>query len=697
MQDMSLSFFDENNTELQNAYRMIADTNQSIFLTGRAGTGKTTFLKAVVENVDKRFVVLAPTGIAAINVDGVTIHSFFGFDFGVQGPASVSDVNTESICIIRKLDTIIIDEVSMVRCDIIDAIDRSLRRWRKTSEPFGGVQMVFVGDLFQLPPVAKNDAADYLYSIYGTRSFYFYNAKVFANLTLPKIELEKVYRQTDPEYIGILDRFRMGRVTSHDLDIINSRVENDAYLDDDLTLTLTSYNKDADLINKTQLDELGGKTFLYDAIITGKVRNFDGVAELLALKKDAQVMFTKNDSEGHRWVNGTIGRIIDISEDNITVKLKDGEQYSVERTTWDCFQYSYNPDTEKYERVVVGSVTQFPLRLAWAITIHKSQSLTFDKVKIDFGRFAFADGMAYVALSRCRSLEGLILLKPVTFKSVRVSDNVLEFATTFNDARIIENELTVGEALSEYQKRNDYDGAAVRLYDMACAKAEAGDTMCAYDWMNRSLSWLADDECLMGHPWKKLPNKDKYSIVLNAIGLFYSGRTDESLRLLRNIVGTQGDNFNAVYLKARCVEQKGLWNEVQSLYERMDGARKEAEDNGMDSTTYRKLKYRQALLSDKLYGSFDLKPLCRLIAENPYYDKYHILARHIILNNVGKTGLGDMKDNPLVASMMDARTTDSVFVAKLAKERAERTGEWSRYKSFICNVRVVSQALRSDC
>ena len=694
---MSLSFFDENNTELQNAYRMIADTNQSIFLTGRAGTGKTTFLKAVVENVDKRFVVLAPTGIAAINVDGVTIHSFFGFDFGVQESGNVGDVNTESIRIIRKLDTIIIDEVSMVRCDIIDAIDRSLRRWRRTSEPFGGVQMVFVGDLFQLPPVTKNDAADYLYSIYGTRNFYFYNAKVFANVTLPKIELKKVYRQTDLEYIGILDRFRMGCVTSRDLDIINSRVKDGAYYDDDLTLTLTSYNKDADLINKTRLDELGGKTFVYDAIITGKVKSFDGAVEQLVLKRDAQVMFTKNDSEGHRWVNGTIGIITDISEDNITVKLKDGEQYSVERTTWECFQYSYNSDTEKYERVVVGSVTQFPLRLAWAITIHKSQSLTFDKVKIDFGRFAFADGMAYVALSRCRSLEGLTLLKPITFKSVRVSDNVLEFATTFNDARVIENELTVGEALSEYQKRNDYDGAAVKLYDMACAKAEAGDTMCAYDWMNRSMSWLADDECLMGHPWKTLPNRDKYSIVLNAVGLFYSGHTDESLRLLRNIVGTQGNNFNALYLKARCLEQKGRWKEVRVLYGEMENIQKEAEDNGMDSTTYRKLKYRQTILSDKLYGCVNLKPLCRLIAENPYYDKYHISARHIILSHVDCVDINDLNDNPLVLLSVNAEKADDVFLGELAKERSERTGDWSRYKSFISNVGLIPQALRKDC
>ena len=697
MQDMSLSFFDENNTELQNAYRMIADTNQSIFLTGRAGTGKTTFLKAVVENVDKRFVVLAPTGIAAINVDGVTIHSFFGFDFGVQESGNVGDVNTESIRIIRKLDTIIIDEVSMVRCDIIDAIDRSLRRWRRTSEPFGGVQMVFVGDLFQLPPVTKNDAADYLYSIYGTRNFYFYNAKVFANVTLPKIELKKVYRQTDLEYIGILDRFRMGCVTSRDLDIINSRVKDGAYYDDDLTLTLTSYNKDADLINKTRLDELGGKTFVYDAIITGKVKSFDGAVEQLVLKRDAQVMFTKNDSEGHRWVNGTIGIITDISEDNITVKLKDGEQYSVERTTWECFQYSYNSDTEKYERVVVGSVTQFPLRLAWAITIHKSQSLTFDKIKIDFGRFAFADGMAYVALSRCRSLEGLTLLKPITFKSVRVSDNVLEFATTFNDARVIENELTVGEALSEYQKRNDYDGAAVKLYDMACAKAEAGDTMCAYDWMNRSMSWLADDECLMGHPWKTLPNRDKYSIVLNAVGLFYSGHTDESLRLLRNIVGTQGNNFNALYLKARCLEQKGRWKEVRVLYGEMENIQKEAEDNGMDSTTYRKLKYRQTILSDKLYGCVNLKPLCRLIAENPYYDKYHISARHIILSHVDCVDINDLNDNPLVLLSVNAEKADDVFLGELAKERSERTGDWSRYKSFISNVGLIPQALRKDC
>lgn len=527
MQDMSLSFFDENNTELQNAYRMIADTNQSIFLTGRAGTGKTTFLKAVVENVDKRFVVLAPTGVAAINAEGVTIHSFFGFDFGVQDNKSVGNVGIDKISMIRNIDTIIIDEVSMVRCDIIDAIDRTLRGYRNSSEPFGGIQMVFVGDLFQLPPVVKNDVAEYLHSLYNTHNFYFYNAKAFANIALPKIELIKVYRQADPDYIGVLDRIRMGKATHRDLDTINSRVESTAIFDDDLTLTLTSYKKDADLINKTRLDELGGRTYKYVAIHTGKDFRYSDVAEEeLELKKDAQVLFTKNDSECHRWVNGTIGRITDISENSIAVKLKDGKVCTVERATWDCYRYEYNSEKGRFERVVEGSVTQFPLRLAWAMTIHKSQSLTFDKVKIDFGRFAFAEGMAYVALSRCRTLEGLTLLKPITFQSVRVSGDVQKFASTFNDEEIIANELTVGEALNDFRKRNDFDGAAIKLYDMACAEAESGHTSFAYDLMNRSLSCIADDGCLVGHQWHRISNRDKYCIVLNAIGLFYSGHID---------------------------------------------------------------------------------------------------------------------------------------------------------------------------
>ena len=301
--------FDTDNREMRNAYDLIAKTSKSFFLTGRAGTGKTTFLQKVQECVDKNFIVLAPSGVAAIHAGGQTIHSFFGLDLGVQGPKSYGTMNENKMSLAQRVDTIIIDEVSMVRCDIMDAIDRMLRCCRHSSQPFGGVQMVFVGDIFQLPPVVKSDDKLMLRQIYGGDCTFFYNARCFKNIRLPKIEFQKIYRQSDRRFIEILDHFRMGKVTSSDLSEINSRVLSscgDAD-SDGMRITLTVYRQDAAYVNDCRLRELDKEEYSFEADYQGKTDRLRDVAEeRLVLKEGAQVMFIRNDVLG-RWANGTLG------------------------------------------------------------------------------------------------------------------------------------------------------------------------------------------------------------------------------------------------------------------------------------------------------------------------------------------------------------------------------------------------------
>lgn len=432
-------------TEQQYAFDMIARTRTSFFLTGKAGTGKTTFLKKVQAEIEKNFAVVAPTGVAALNAGGQTIHSFFGIGLGVQTPDETGSVSKAKQDVMMNVDSIIVDEVSMVRCDIIDTMDRTLRYVRKNTLPFGGVQMIFVGDLFQLPPVVKNIDKEILEQYYSVGPFYFYMADVLRNYNLPKIEFTKIYRQTDADFIALLDRVRLGTLSYRDLQAINSRVQSGyGQEDDNLRIILTCYTKDANYINEQRLAGLPGKETLYQAEYEGEYgRVMDAAEKILKLKPDAQVMFTRNDKDG-RWVNGTIGKVADLSEYCIRVSLEDGTEHEVFKEKWEAIDYVYNKEEKKLEKKVIGSVTQYPLKLAWAVTIHKSQSLTFDKVTIDFGRGAFTEGQAYVALSRVRSFAGLRLVAPLTFRSIKVSKDVLEFAQNYNDVEQIQEELIFG-------------------------------------------------------------------------------------------------------------------------------------------------------------------------------------------------------------------------------------------------------------
>ena len=374
---------DKDNFEQQKAYDLVANTNTSLFITGKAGTGKSTFIKIIQEEIDKNFLVLAPTGIAALNVGGQTIHSFFGFPLEVVCPGTWMEVSLEKRTVLLKVDTIIIDEASMVRADLVDGMDRFLRALMKTNLPFGGKQMLFVGDLYQLPPVVKMGTIDeeLLRRMYGDGVPYFYKADVLRRMNLPKIEFQHVYRQTDEAFLDILNRMRVGKTSQADLDILNKHIGTNEDVED-FAVTLTAYNKMAENINVSKLAEIGVEEHIYEAVLDGKFRIQDApVPATLRLKVGAQVIFCRNDFP-RGVVNGTIAKVVELNDNNIKVVLKDGRTLNVAKMTWETKESVYNEEEQKVESVTVGSFTQYPLKLAWAITVHKSQGMTFDRMPV---------------------------------------------------------------------------------------------------------------------------------------------------------------------------------------------------------------------------------------------------------------------------------------------------------------------------
>lgn len=433
-------------TEAERAIDLIEHTNKHIFITGKAGTGKSTLLEHVRLYAKKKIIVLAPTGVSAINVNGETIHSFFGLKPGFEKQeAKKMKIDEKKRKKFNRLTTVAIDEISMVRADLLDAVDIILRRARQEEAPFGGVQMIFFGDLYQLPPVLTKDDHDRFYSEYTAP--YFFAAEVFRGQTdifgerkfeLETIELTEIYRQNDNAFINILNAVRDGEVSGEHLDVLNTRLDPmfDPPRDENYIFLMTT-NRDANRINMQRLGELARKDHVFEKIETGNVpRSLTPNDAEITLKVGAQVMFIQNDAE-RRWVNGTIGRVHDITEatnketkkkePSILVELKDGRIVDVRPYTWEISRYTYIDG--EFQRDVMGTYTQLPLRLAWAITIHKSQGKTFDKVVIDFGRGTFVHGQTYVALSRCTSLEGIVLRQPFTRNSIIMDDVVRWFGS----------------------------------------------------------------------------------------------------------------------------------------------------------------------------------------------------------------------------------------------------------------------------
>ncbi|MBP3767231.1 MAG: helix-turn-helix domain-containing protein [Prevotella sp.] len=413
----------EQNQELRTAWDFVENTGRSIFLTGKAGTGKTTFLKTIVEKSRKRPIVVAPTGVAAINAGGVTIHSFFQLPFSPYVPGakveSKFDFGREKRKIIASIDLLIIDEISMVRADLLDAVDAVLRRFRNHYQPFGGVQLLMIGDLAQLTPVVTAEDERMLKPYYDTP--YFFGSRALQQINYVTIQLEHVYRQQDLSFIGILNQVRNGHPTEETMMRLNTRCK-PAFIPspEEPYIRLTTHNQLANYYNETELQKLRGRTFQFHAEIKGTFPEYSyPTAETLVLKEGAQVMFIKNDPSGeHLYYNGRIGRVVHVDQHKILVLCEgDDEAISVEPMEWENARYTLNEKTREIETEVQGTFKQFPLRLAWAITIHKSQGLTFDRAIIDANQ-SFAPGQVYVALSRCRTLEGLVLATPLEARAI---------------------------------------------------------------------------------------------------------------------------------------------------------------------------------------------------------------------------------------------------------------------------------------
>lgn len=458
------------NTQLKLAHDFLQYTNQHIFLTGKAGTGKTTFLKNLKKESPKRMVVVAPTGVAAINAGGVTIHSFFQLPFGPQIPVEnglsefsedpattrnapvINRFSKNKINIIRSLDLLVIDEISMVRADVLDAIDMVLRRFKNRYLPFGGVQLLMIGDLQQLAPVVKDDDWNLLRDYYDTA--FFFSSRALKKADFTSIELQHIYRQSDEKFIGLLSKVRDNQIDKSGLQLLNSRYKPGfSPADDEGYITLTTHNYQAQRINNARLEKLTTKKRQFRCSVEGDFPELAYPAdEVLELKNGAQVMFLKNDSSVEkRYYNGKIGKVVEIYDDEIEVQCPgEDESILVEQDVWENTKYKLNEKTSEIEEDVVGRFFQFPLKLAWAITIHKSQGLTFDKAIID-ARQSFAHGQVYVALSRCTSLEGLVLSTPLDSSSVVKDETVLGFTQSVEENQPGTPELTAAKKAFELQ------------------------------------------------------------------------------------------------------------------------------------------------------------------------------------------------------------------------------------------------------
>lgn len=677
---------DKTNIEQQKAYDLVANTNTSIFITGKAGTGKTTFVKRIQEEINKNFLVLAPTGIAALNAGGQTIHSFFGFPMEVIAPFTKMEVSYEKRMLLQRTDTIIIDEASMVRCDLVDGMDRFLRAVFSTHLPFGGKQMIFVGDLFQLPPVVKRGSVDeeVLRVLYGEGIPYFYKASVLSHMPLPKIEFTHVYRQNDKVFLDILNRMRFGNNTWEDLNVLNQHVCNNM-LAKDYYITVTSRNDVADRINEAKLDEIQSEEFCYKGEKKGEIKAKDiPVPETLRLKVGAQVIFCRNDYS-HGCVNGTIAKVKELSDEGILVQLENGKEVNVEKMTWESKEKAFNKDARKIEAEVVGTFTQYPLKLAWAITIHKSQGMTFDRMHFDLSHGTFLSGQAYVAISRLRSLDGLTLSQNISWYDIKQNSEIKAFANTFNDTAMIDDELDFGKNFYKHLANKDYDNAAKACMEQMIDKMTRGDFRNAALMAKKMFDVMLDDKCLKGATMGVPLLKDCSMTCnfLNAVLCQYGNRFEEAIGYA-DLVLARKACLEAMFIKGKALYELGRYIEALEVVSQI----REKSAKSDDKVPIDKKQYLFEVKLNQQLGRSNMdicKRLCKLCPE--YIQSYVWIRKEAIQNNLQLQNKEDDKDNELVTAFNNTSISDADFV-KLLSDAKENS---VIYSAFTKKVRKIGE------
>ena len=664
---------DKENRQQVMAYELIANTNSSFFLTGRAGTGKTTFLRKVQQMVGKQFITLAPTGVAAILAGGDTIHSFFGLPMDVCTPGTMGKMSETRIQALLHADTIIIDEVSMVRCDIIDAIDYTMRKVLRSMQPFGGKQIIFVGDMFQLPPVVKQGAErELMHDLYHTDDFFFYKADVIKRMRLVKIEFQKVYRQEDKDFLRILENVRLNKTTPENLMHLNERVGQPTK-EDGMVITLASINKTADNINQQRLAEIDAEEYTYEGTVQGKFEEKRFPVDLtLKLKVGAQVMFTRNDQQ-KRWVNGTIGTVTKLTKDEIQVTTDSGDTYTVPCCSWESYSYEYDRETRKMKKEQTGTFTQYPLRLAWAITVHKSQGMTFDKLYLDLSRGMFAAGQLYVALSRVRSLGGLYLSRPIIPQYAHTSREVLAYASGYNDEQVISNEIESGKAVYRLLAHHDYDEAAKQYLMLVQKKAVNGDIKEAMQQAKRFLDTLiCDDElygCIDQVPVELMAADHWAPKFLVALLSLYAGEYEQALDYADSVLA-QHQCQEALYVKSRCLAKLERYEEADAVNVLMG-------DVFDMSTPDTKVLYMIAMLNELYIGDPGLNLMQQLIKARPKYNK-GILSLRYLMKRKGLVLVKTSDDPRELVDDFNSDITEEEFAQKLAtaREKAPKALEY---------------------
>lgn len=677
---------DKDNLEQQKAYDLVANTNTSLFITGKAGTGKTTFIKRIQKEIKKNFLVLAPTGIAAVNAGGQTIHSFFGFPQEVIGTFTKMEVSYEKRMLLKKIDTIIIDEVSMVRADLVDGMDRFLRAVFSTHLPFGGKQMLFVGDLFQLPPVVKRDSVDQkvLMNVYGAGMPYFYKASVIGRMSLPKIEFTHVYRQNDSVFLGILNRMRIGESTWADVEVLNQHICKNM-TEKDYYITVTSRNDTADKINESKLAEIDAEEFCYKGESEGVIKAKDiPVPEILKLKVGAQVIFCRNDY-AHGCVNGTIAKVKELSEENITVQLENGKEVEVEKMTWESKEKTYDPIERKLETEIVGTFTQYPLKLAWAITIHKSQGMTFDRMHFDLSGDTFMPGQAYVAISRLRTLEGLTLSREIDGGDIKQNEEIRAFANTFNDMAMIDDTLDFDKEFYNHLTNKNYDNAAKACLRQMFNKMTYGDFRNAALMAKKMFDVMLDDECLKGATLG-IPLLKECGMThnfLNAVLCQYSNRYEEAIGYADLVLAGKAC-LEAMFIKGKALFELGRYMEALEVVSQIREKSAKSEDRmPIDKKQY----LFEARLNQQLgRANMDIcKRLCKLCPE--YVPAYVWIRKEAMNNNLQLQSKDDDKDNELVSTFNNASVSDADFTKMLSDAK----GDGMMYSAFTKKVRKIGE------